>query len=254
MVIDNNIEEKDIIVTQVIDEFIKRKRSGEKPTIEEYMKKYPEYAEEIEKELEEELSWSAQFHMPKEIPPIVSIKEESNRSWERFHTRVIWGEKTTSPVCILTGTIEARISKTFKKIKILIPDILTHILTPKEVGFAMLGEDRTKEELEIPIPDIKGILKISIFPPDKGTIQVNVQPTIKEARFAQLIIPVIIKDRLRDTMVERIPVHSGKIVQFELSPDKDYSIYIQVGKEKRTYEVPLKISKSKENELTALNG
>lgn len=52
---------KEQIITQVLDEYLIKKRAGEAPTLEEYTKRYPEYAADIRKAFAEEIDWMSKF-------------------------------------------------------------------------------------------------------------------------------------------------------------------------------------------------
>lgn len=94
------------------------------------------------------------------------------------------------------------------------------------------------EEIQIPIPEIDGLLKITFYPSDnEGYIEIKVQPEIREAELKEFI-PVILINREKDMMVERNPIHIGEIATFIVSTKIDYSIGIQW--KGKTYEVPLK--------------
>lgn len=252
----NNIEEKDIILTQIVDEFFERKMLGEKPTIKEYKTKYPEYAEEIERELEEELSWLAQFKKIKEIFPVVSTEKELRRDWERFRRKIIWEKEQEEKkpekkfVWTLAGNICIEVSKLAQGIiNIVIPENIRNEISFKPFAPAILSR-REISNLEIPIPDIDGIIKISIFPPyEKENIQIRVQPKIKDAKIAKKMIHVKLKDlsedkKEYDNIVQMITIGNNESAQTPiLWTDRDYRICIQIEDEERSYEIPLKFIK-----------
>lgn len=83
-----NKKDKDIILTRLIDDFFERKRAGGKPTIDEYIKKYPEYADEIKKELEEELFWSSTSNKINKLLKITPTNKELQKGWERVLEKI----------------------------------------------------------------------------------------------------------------------------------------------------------------------
>lgn len=232
-------EDKDIIVTRLMDEFFERKKAGEGLTIDEYVKNHPEYADELRNEIEEELSWVARFAELKETPLIVSTEEELNRGWERIRTMIAW-EKIRDQIWRLVQNIEVHISKSIQQ-TIVVPDLLALTISHQIIPIPPLlgdGESQGIDELEITIPAIRGSLNISFYPPDtQQIIEIKIQPKIKGTKKIKQHIPVILKDRLKDMMLERSPVHPGKFAQFKIRADGEYSICIEW--QGKIFEVPL---------------
>ena len=74
-------------ITQVLDEYLIRRRRGENPSVEEYIERYPQYADELRKTFKEELGWMSKFNTFAQVLKIKISRDELNLTWEKFEEK-----------------------------------------------------------------------------------------------------------------------------------------------------------------------
>jgi hypothetical protein len=239
---EKNEDDKDIILTQLIDEFFERKYAGEEPTIDEYIERYPEYGDEIKSELEEELSWLLKFNELKKSPKIVSTEEELREGWKKVLNKIIWEpDPKSKSIWRLLEEIKVNVSQLV--LQVIVPDFLQPSITHRRFAAPMRLRDGSSpeiEEIEVPIKEIDGSLKITFCPSStKGCIEIKVQPEIKEANLTKRPIPIILRDPERDMMEEQRSIYSKERVTFTVPTGKKHSIAIRW--KSKTYEIPVRL-------------
>ena len=239
-------EDRNAIMGKLIDEFFERKAAGEEPSIDEYAKRFPEYADDIRTELEQELFWLSKFGKLKQSLKAVSTEEELERGWEKVRANIkaqgIW-VKATESLWRLVVDIKIQVAQTAPRIKV--HDVLQDFVSHRALTALARLKDGSRPEaeaLEVSIP--LGTVGIAIYPSLERNLYIfKVRPQIEEARRARQKVEVILRDLKRDkeTIGRRRSVYSGEIAQFD-----EVSIYracsISIRWKEKAYEIPFKFT------------
>lgn len=139
---------KEDIITELLDDFLIKERTGGNPSIDEYVKKYPEYASDIKKVFKEEIDWMLKFENLAEVTKVNISEIELDTAWNSFYTQLLivkYG-KWLSRFLIIKRTTRLLTTNFFEKSKVILKTIN---ITSHEIANTFV---RVMSNLVFPIP------------------------------------------------------------------------------------------------------